>query len=208
MRMTFFASTLVVSALLLPLLWRSPYAILTVPSSIGGILIRKIFFNTARRSLTGVEAAVVESIGFEVIDLDKFCSPSDLIFFFEGNGCTQQMVGSHSLGAPNNDRSRTCPQENIQRKDCWDNDEARSLLLQEGFPPQSVIMVCDNPDNCSNDDFTVIETLKEIPLNSTYCVNSFEQTYRDEYVSVSYVKLTNSGSLDGKVSRVSACFYG
>eukprot|EP01024_Parvocaulis_polyphysoides_P073732 TRINITY_DN9505_c1_g1_i1.p3 TRINITY_DN9505_c1_g1~~TRINITY_DN9505_c1_g1_i1.p3 ORF type:complete len:206 (-),score=22.72 TRINITY_DN9505_c1_g1_i1:335-952(-) len=205
--MKFVVSSLVVFVFVVQFLWLRPDAILSVPQA----LVPRLFVTTALRSARRVSTGVTATVGnlpFEFPDVDKLCSLNHKIIFFEGFNCTQQAVGSHGLDAPNRDRSRTCPEENIRRKECWDNDEARSLALVEGFPPQSVITVCDDPDNCSKDDFTIIETIKEIPVNFTYCVPTFEQTYRDEYVVVSYVKITDSGSLDGKVSRVSACFYG
>lgn len=75
------------------------------------------------------------------------------------------------------------------------NDDARSLLLLN-VRKGAAIRIFDSPDGDTGDDYTEIVVLKEV---QEYCVGSFERTYTDDTVRVTYHP--NNG-LDGKVSRV------
>ncbi len=132
-------------------------------------------------------------------DKDKRCGWNDPVIFYEGNGCTQETVGS--IHVKNKD-GNTCTGINIKKWNCFDNDEARSLAILPTFPRDGVIWVCDNPDACSSDDQTYIVLKKSLAENEVYCVKGFEHGYEDDYVKVVH---THKNGLNGKVSRVSAC---
>jgi hypothetical protein len=104
------------------------------------------------------------------------------IVFYEGNGGSQDIVHSTD-DAPGQDfRPRQ-------------NDEARSVKLLN-VRTRSVISVFDSPSGSTTDDFCVIQVKRSAP---EYTVGTFERSYEDEYVLVSYA---HKNGLDDKVSRI------
>jgi len=134
-------------------------------------------------------------------DKNKLCNvPGDSLIFFEGNGCTENNVGSmKSMGYnPWNDLNHA---RNLKRMSCFDNDEARSVLI---LPHTKVdhFIVADNSDNYKKDDWThIIIEPKLKGRRTAYCVDSFESNIIDDYVTV---KFNRKNGLDGKVSRIGA----
>ena len=104
------------------------------------------------------------------------------IVLYEGNGCSQDIV-------------RTYGDEAGQNKKVKPNDEARSVKLL-AVRKGAVITVFDSPDGKMDDDFCVIRVKR---YTNDYCVGTFERSYEDEYVSVSFAR---KNGLDGKVSRI------
>ena len=104
------------------------------------------------------------------------------IVLYEGNGGSQDIVQSFQDDAGQN--SRVSP-----------NDEARSMKLLQ-VRVGAVIIVYDSPDGKLNDDYCVIRVKRSSP---EYTVGTFERSYDDEYVTVSYAR---KNGLDGKVSRI------
>ena len=134
----------------------------------------------------------------------KLQAPSDfqtLRWPWEGNGCTQNQVGSmkpFDLYGNDwyywNDNMR-----NIKTFKCFDNDEARSLLILPGVKAGTMIYVADDSADPKKDDRTLIRVLKDIPPTQPYCLQTFEGEFSDDFVNV--YKWPKNG-LDGKVSRV------
>ncbi|MBF2047940.1 hypothetical protein HJG54_06570 [Leptolyngbya sp. NK1-12] len=104
------------------------------------------------------------------------------IVFYEGNGGSQNIV--HTID--------DSPGQDFHLRQ---NDEARSVKLLN-VRQGCFIEVFDHPEGQRSDDFCVIEVRRS---SSEYTVNTFERSYDDEYVIVSYA---NNNGLDGKVSRV------
>jgi hypothetical protein len=104
------------------------------------------------------------------------------IVLYEGNGGSQDIVRTYSDTAG-------------QNKKVIPNDEARSMVLH-GVRKGAIITVYDNPDGRRNDDFCVVRVKKR---SVEYTIRTFERSYDDEYVSVSYIR---DNGLDGKVSRI------
>ncbi|WGV98279.1 hypothetical protein QF117_05320 [Vibrio sp. YMD68] len=77
-----------------------------------------------------------------------------------------------------------------------DNDEARSLTLRD-VPEGTSIRIYDDPKLSTNDDYIVIKVKEDIFTD--YIIGSFEQSYSDESVSVTYYE---DNGLNGKVSSV------
>jgi hypothetical protein len=92
----------------------------------------------------------------------------------EGNGCSQDLIASVAYR-----RGRAI---NFKRDRNIDNDEARSCSLHD-FPVGAVIRFYDNPDGRTNDDWCEITVKKS---HQQYCISTFERTYEDEYVKVTY----------------------
>ena len=84
---------------------------------------------------------------------------------------------------------------NLKDSKVMKNDEAASLVLQN-VRKGAKITIYDNPDGKTNDDWAVIEVLKTA---SSYTVNSFERSYEDAHVRVTFHR---KNGLKGKVSRV------
>lgn len=104
------------------------------------------------------------------------------IVFYEGNGGSQDIVHAVEDDAGQDFRPRK-------------NDEVRSVVLynvREG----AVVSVFDSPRAERTDDFAVIHVKRQVP---EYTVNTFERSYEDETVLVSYGR---QNGLDGKVSRI------
>ncbi len=104
------------------------------------------------------------------------------IVFYEGSGGSQDIVQTVS-DAPGQDF----------RPD--KNDEIRSMRLLN-VRAGAVISVFDHKRASKTDDFAVIQCKAPAP---EYTVTTFERSYEDEYVIVSYGK---RNGLDGKVSRI------
>lgn len=79
-----------------------------------------------------------------------------------------------------------------------ENDEARSLKLR-GIAKGTRISVYDSPAASTQDDYAVIDIKRDIGLNESVVVDTFEKSYESADLKVVYVR--NNG-LDGKVSRV------
>jgi hypothetical protein len=105
------------------------------------------------------------------------------IAFYEGNNATQNLIQAVD-DSPGQDFRPT------------KNDEIRSLKLS-GVRAGAQITVFDDPSGKMSDDFCTITVKKEI--SPDYVVGTFERSYEDEYVAVSFIR--NNG-LDGKVSRI------
>jgi hypothetical protein len=107
--------------------------------------------------------------------------------FYEGNGGTQSKIGELSDSAGQS--------YNLKTSKVMDNDEARSVRLLN-VRKDAVLKVYDNPDGKTDDDWTEILVLKEV---QEYIVHSFEKTYADETVKVTYHP---HNGLDGKISHI------
>ncbi|ASZ13425.1 hypothetical protein KTO58_07130 [Chitinophaga pendula] len=104
------------------------------------------------------------------------------IVFYEGNNGSQNIV----------DTKDDSPGQDFRPAQ---NDEARSVQLV-AVRANCTIQVFDDPNGSLRDDFCIITTKRFI---GSYIVNSFEQSYEDDNVRVTYIR--NNG-LDGKVSRI------
>ncbi|EGR2797397.1 hypothetical protein DU976_16210 [Vibrio navarrensis] len=74
------------------------------------------------------------------------------------------------------------------------NDEARSLIMRE-TPAGTIIKIYDDPKMSTNDDYLIIRVKQDIIED--YVVGTFEESYSDESVDVTY---KDHNGLDGKVS--------
>lgn len=104
------------------------------------------------------------------------------IVLYEGNGGSQDIV-------------QTFQDKPGQNRRVSPNDEAKSARLL-AVRPGTVITVYDSPDGKLDDDFCVIRVRE---YSDDYTVGTFERSYSDKYVSVSYAR---RNGLDGKVSRI------
>lgn len=105
-----------------------------------------------------------------------------IIVFYEGNNGSQNIVQT----------VEDTPGQDFRPVK---NDEIRSLKLY-GVRAGCSITVFDSPDASMSDDFCIINVKR---ISPEYTVNSFERSYEDDTVVVSYIR--NNG-LDGKVSRI------
>lgn len=105
-----------------------------------------------------------------------------IIVFYEGNNGSQNIVQT----------VEDVPGQNFQPVK---NDEIRSMKLY-GVRVGCEITVFDSPDGSMRDDFCIVNVKR---ISPEYTVNTFERSYEDEYVVVSYIR--NNG-LDGKISRI------
>jgi hypothetical protein len=105
-----------------------------------------------------------------------------LIVFYEGNNGTENIVQS----------VEDTPGQNFHP---INNDVIRSCKLYD-VRPGCEFTLYDSPDGSMSDDFTIVNVKRVSP---EYTVNTFERSYEDEYVVVSYIR--NNG-LDGKISRI------
>jgi len=115
----------------------------------------------------------------------KFAFPHGRIKFYDENGAHGKKIGDFS------DKSY---EVNLKKHHVMKNDEARSVKLC-GVIPGTELKVWDNPDASSDDDYTIIKVKK---WKSEIIINTFEHSYEDEYVKVSFHK---HNGLDGKISR-------
>lgn len=131
-------------------------------------------------------------------DKDKTCWDEDDLLFYEGNYCTQNTVGSIPTWEWNGDYNNGL---NIKQLDCFDNDEARSVIILPTFQGRDFI-VCDHPTDCFKDDWTYIYVY-QMPLGGDkgIKIDTFEASGSNEYV---YMHYNRKNGLDGKVSRIGA----
>lgn len=133
------------------------------------------------------QGAVPLEVG-DVVPLEA----GDLVFY-EGNGCTQDIVFTYN--------SEAAADENCQKSGtaCYgDNDEARSLLIVGIANPGTRIKLFDSPSAATDDDYTVIDIKDDLPPEGA-CVETFEQSKLQPGFRESYVR---KNGLDGKVSHV------
>ena len=122
----------------------------------------------------------------------------DDLIFFEGNGCTQDIVFTYNSRVGRDDNCKS-------RGPCkGDNDEARSLRILKSAASGTRIVVFDSPNGKQDDDFTVIDILRpDFMEDQGYCLQSFEQNFdtpnENQGIVVDFVR---KNGLDGKVSRV------
>jgi hypothetical protein len=113
--------------------------------------------------------------------------------FYEGNGCTQDIVFNYDSEKSADDNCQTSGTA------CYgDNDEARSLLIVGIAKPGTRIRVYDSPSADLTDDYAVIDILPDLPPEGA-CVSTFEQSVLRPGYRMSYVR---KDGLDGKISRV------
>ncbi|SFD84029.1 hypothetical protein SAMN05518672_103455 [Chitinophaga sp. CF118] len=105
-----------------------------------------------------------------------------IIAFYEGNNATENVVQTIE-DSPGQDFRPVR------------NDEIRSAKIY-GVRPGCEIRVYDSSDGSTSDDFCIVNVKRSIP---EYIINTFERTYEDEYVRVTFIR--NNG-LDGKISRI------
>lgn len=122
----------------------------------------------------------------------------DLIFF-EGNGCSQDIVFQY--------RSRVRANDNCKNSGpCkGDNDEARSLRILKNVAAGTRLTVYDSPSGASGDDDVAqidIVNPRFIPPEG-YCLRTFENSFdsRGRYPGIR-VDFVRKNGLDGKISRV------
>ncbi|MDC0723634.1 hypothetical protein [Nannocystis bainbridge] len=107
---------------------------------------------------------------------------SGIIAFYEGNDATQNIIQTVE-DAPGQDFKPVR------------NDEIRSAKFFN-VRPGAEIRLYDDPSGSTSDDFCIINVKRPAP---EYIVPTFERTYEDEYVRVTFIR--NNG-LDGKISRI------
>ncbi len=107
---------------------------------------------------------------------------SGIIAFYEGNNATGEMIQAVE---------DTPGQDFRPIKD----NAIRSLKLYNSRPGTE-IRLFDSPDGATNDDFCIVNVKRVSP---EYIVGSFERSYEDEYVRVTFIR--NNG-LDGQISRI------
>jgi hypothetical protein len=110
-----------------------------------------------------------------------------VIDLHEGNGCSQDLLASVTY--------KKGRRINFKKSKTIENDEARSCSLHD-LPVGAVVRFFDNPKGKKDDDWCEITVKKS---HQQYCVGSFERTYEDDFVRVTYHK---DNGLDGKVSRM------
>ena len=139
---------------------------------------------------------VVERLVGSLGDKDTYRRKNDQYIFFEGNFCSENIAGSFWA------RGNRGIQDYVNAKQVsfFENDEARSVLIQGPIRKGEVLFLWDSPDGHSGrDDHTRIEVTRNMKLGEGYCVNTFERSYADSYVRVKY---NRKNGLDGKVSLV------
>lgn len=112
---------------------------------------------------------------------------SSELLLFEGNDCTQDVIGQIDDSVPQI--------HNFKNVDGFENDESRSLLLVN-IRPDVVVRLFDNPDGEMDDDWVEIFVKQQIP---DYCITTYEQSFEDDFVRITYY---DHNGLDGKVSRL------
>jgi hypothetical protein len=130
-------------------------------------------------------------------DSDKYHSLSDTFIFFEGNDCTQEIAGSLWSGRQGGGNVSLNIKKDPMKK--WmDNDEARSVLIQNG-KAGDVLKVWDSPEGHTDDDYGTLRVTTDFPDNNGYCLASFETNWVNQ--GVEYTVHRDDG-IDGKISRV------
>ena len=84
---------------------------------------------------------------------------------------------------------------NTKKVSWFDNDEARSVLVQNA-KAGDVLRVYDNPDGKTNDDWATIRIKKDIKY---LVIGTFEQTFENELYQIVFKR---KNGLDGKISHV------
>ncbi len=107
---------------------------------------------------------------------------SGIIAFFEENNATGNMLQA----------VEDYPGQNFRPA----KDNAIRSFKLYNVRPGAEIRLFDSPDGATSDDFCIINVKRNAP---EYIVGTFERTYEDEYVRVSFIR--NNG-LDGQVSRI------
>jgi hypothetical protein len=107
-----------------------------------------------------------------------------LIAFYEGNDATQSMVQA----------VEDTPGQSFHPVH---NGPIRSAKLLS-VRPGCAIYVYKSPDGSESEDFCIINTKRKSP---EYIVNTFERSYEDEYVRVTYVR-SGGGDINGNVGRI------
>ncbi len=125
-------------------------------------------------------AAILFTLGITTLNAGS-------IRFMEANECGENQKGECE------DKAGT--RIDFKKTEGFTNDDARSVTLLN-VRKGAIIRVYDNPEGKEDDDYAEIVVKKEV---QSYCVKSFENTYEDDTVKVTFHK--NNG-LDGKVSRV------
>ncbi len=108
--------------------------------------------------------------------------------FFEGINGSQNNKGNVSDAAGQTFNLKK-PHAPVQ------NDEVKSVVLHD-VRVGTILTVYDSPDGKKSDDWAEIKVKKAV---QQYTVNTFEKTYSDDTVDVTY---TPNNGLNGKVSRI------
>lgn len=148
---------------------------------------RKVFFVLLFIALTS--AVLFQKVTAQQVD--------DLIFY-EGNGCTQDIVFTYNSYQAANDNCKKSGSCN------GDNDEARSLRIAKSVNPRASIVLYDSPSGDATDDHTVIDVVnRQFMQPEWYCLRTFENTFSNPYLNSGIqVDYFQKNGLDGKVSRV------
>lgn len=122
----------------------------------------------------------------------------DDLIFFEGNGCSQDIVFTYN--------SHVDASDNCQKRGACkgDNDEARSVQIAKSVKAGSRFVVFDDPSGKQDDDHTVVSIVdKDFLQPEGYCLRTFENSF-DNPDSNSGIKVEHvrKNGLDGKVSHV------
>jgi hypothetical protein len=121
--------------------------------------------------------------------------PDDLIFY-EGNGCTQDIVFAYNSYVKANDnckKSGRCK---------GDNDEARSLRILRSAKRGTQVRVYDSPDGRTDDDYAIINILNPRRFaENGLCIRSFQEELENTAGGATLTYVPKNG-LDGKISRV------
>ena len=130
---------------------------------------------------------------------DVVAQPLDDLIFYEGNGCTQDVVFTYNSRIASDDN---CKQRGTRCR--GDNDEARSLRIGKTASANTRITVFDSPSGSQDDDYTVIEVVNpNFMEDQGYCLRSFEQNFDTPNANQGiFVDYFRHNGLDGKVSRV------
>ncbi len=115
---------------------------------------------------------------------------------WEGNSCTQDVVGSV-------DGSRRS-MDLTSRGKPFPNDEVRSLRIYNNIAAGTLIQVFDDSKGShEKDDWAEIVVDNPQAFSGMgECVGSFQTNRQSQGIRVYYYKRTGNGNLDGKVSRI------
>ncbi len=134
---------------------------------------------------------------FGSLDKDAYRSKDDEYIFFEGNNCTQNIVGSFWTKTGHNAANQNVKEEAVN---WFKNDEARSVLIRKSYEGE-ILRVWDEPnwENRARAPRTHITFEKNI--TKPFCIGTFEVNYVDSELGITILKIRN-GQIDGKISRV------
>lgn len=138
------------------------------------------------------------AVSITVILNKVYAQEVDDLVFYEGNGCSQDIVFAYNSYREANDN---CKKSGACK---GDNDEARSLRIGKFVKQGAKIIVFDNPDGKTDDDYTRIDIVDRSFIQPEgYCLSTFEQSFSNPFtnsgIQVDYFR---KNGLDGKVSRV------